>query len=261
MISKFWKTRTILLSALWTVTFLCLFSCSSTEIDNDSPPEQQYAEGERLLNKDRYIESIERFRILKSRYPYSKYAALASLRIGDAHFKEEAFLESASAYKIFQELYPKHEKVPYALFQMGESHFKLLPSTEDRDLEPAVSALSTYSKLAQTFPSSEYTAEAKKRIDELKAILADKEAYVGDFYFKRDLYESALGRYLDLIREYPTSKYREEALYRIAYSYNEMGDKTRANIALSQLFDEFPDGKYLSNGKNLEKKIAEKKGE
>lgn len=261
MDSKFWVFRCFALSVVYTAAFFCAFSCSVTEIDNDSPPEKQYEEGERLLSKDRYIESIERFRILKSRYPYSKYAALASLRIGDAHFKEEAYLESASAYKIFQELYPKHEKVPYALFRMGESHFNQMPSSEDRDLEPAISALDAYEKLTKQYPNSEFTGEANKRIIELKSILSDREAYVGDFYFKRELYESALGRYLDLIREYPTSKHKEEALFRIAYSYNELGDASRAKIALHQLYEEFPNGSYLSNGKKLENAIAKKKGE
>src|SRR3989344_7372856 len=99
----------------------CLLGCSATTIDNDSPPEVQFAEGERLLKKDRILEAVERFRILKSRYPYSKYAALASLKIGDAHFQEESFPEAAAAYKIFRELYPKHEEAGYALYRIGET--------------------------------------------------------------------------------------------------------------------------------------------
>ncbi|MFX6218501.1 outer membrane protein assembly factor BamD, partial [Acinetobacter baumannii] len=77
---------------------------------NDSPAEKQYSEGERLLKKDRYVEAVERFRVLKSRYPYSKYAALATLRIGDVHFQEESYIEAAAAYKVFRELYPKHDQ-------------------------------------------------------------------------------------------------------------------------------------------------------
>ncbi|RYZ98298.1 MAG: outer membrane protein assembly factor BamD, partial [Proteobacteria bacterium] len=165
-----------------------LTGCSTVTIDNDSPAEEQYAEGERLLSKDRYLEAVERYRILKSRYPYSKYAALATLRIGDTHFQEEAFLESASAYKIFRELYPRHEKAPYALYRTGESFYNLLPSSEDRDLEPAQDAIYSYTQLLREFPNSEFEEPAKKRVAELRVRLAAKEEYVGNYYFKRELY-------------------------------------------------------------------------
>lgn len=229
-------------------------SCSSTVIDNDSPPEAQYAEGERLEKKDRYMEAVERFRILKSRYPYSKYAALATLKIGDVHYKDEAYLEAAAAYKIFRELYPKHEMAPYALYRIGESFYMQMPSTTDRDLDPAQSAIDAYTKLILEYPNSGQKAEAEKRIHELRGKLAEKESYVGDFYFKRELYQAAAGRYAFLLEQYPDFTYNEKALYRLAYSFERMGEYAKAEQSLDRLEREFP--KDAHDRKDLRKKIV-----
>jgi outer membrane protein assembly factor BamD len=224
-------------ASLW----IGLSGCSAATIDNDSPVEAQYAEGERLLGKERTIEAVERFRILKSRFPYSRFAALATLRIGDAHFQEEAFLEAVSAYKIFRELYPRHERANYALFRIGEASFQQLPSTVDRDLEPAQGALAAFSELAKD--KGEFQEQAAKRIKEIRERLASREAYVGEFYFIRENYQSAALRYAQLLEEYPESPLREEGLYRLAYSLERVGDFKRAERALSQLQTEFPSTK------------------
>lgn len=243
------------LYTLCLVYLLVTTGCSVVSIDNDSPPEEQYAEGERLLSKDRYLEAVERFRILKSRYPYSKYAALATLKIGDAHYQEEAFLESASAYKIFRELYPRHEMAPYALFRIGESYRQLLPGTNDRDLEPAQDAIYSYSQLLKEFPGSQYENDAKARIGELRAQLAAKEEYVGDYYFKRQQYSAAASRYDYLLDNFPDVPKKEDNLYRLAYSWERLGEYQKADSALARLDDEFPAGKDSALRADLRGKV------
>lgn len=229
--------------------------CSGVVMDNDTPAEQQYAEGERLLNKDRYLEAVERFRILRSRHPHSKYAALASLRIGDAHFKEEAFLEAASAYKIFRDLYPRHEQAPYALFRIAESHYQMMPSTNDRDLDPAQMAMEAYSRLSKDYPGDPQVRLAQERIKELRAKLAAQEEYVGDFYYKRELFQAAAGRYGFLLDNYPEAPRREEHLYRLAQSLERMGEYRKAEGTLDDLDQSFPAGAKDSARTSLRAKV------
>lgn len=243
-----------LLSAYLLISFVA--GCSAVTIDNDSPPETQFAEGERLLNKERFIEAVERFRILKSRYPYSKYAALASLRIGDSHFKEEAYIEAASAYKIFRELYPKHEQAAYALERIGECHYNLMPSTSDRDLEPALSAIEAYTQLIRDYPNAPQRSEAEKRIRELRGKLAEKEDYIADFYFRKEFYQAAAGRYQGLIDSYPEFGYNEQSLYRLAYSFERLGEYKKSAETLDRLEKDHPKGRFDSDAKDLRKKIA-----
>lgn len=233
-----------------------LAGCSTETIDNDSPAEVQYQEGERLLKRDRYVEAVERFRVLKSRYPYSKYAALATLKVGDAHFQEESYIEAAAAYKVFRELYPKHEMAAYAQWRIGESHYNEVPSSVDRDLESAQSAIDAYKQLLKEYPADEHAAEAGKKIHELTGKLAEKEQYVADFYYKRELYQAAAGRYATLVDTYSEFGRNREGLYRLAFSYERMGEYRKANDTLDRLDTDFPDGKDNSDRKKLRTLIA-----
>ena len=238
-----------------TLAVIFLHACSGVTLDNDSPPEVQYAEGERLLKKDRFMESIERFRILKSRYPYSKYAALASLRIGDAHFQEESFPEAAAAYKIFRELYPKHEQAAYALFRIGESHYNLMPSTSDRDLDPAASALEAYNQLLKEYPNDPNHSVAEKRILDLRLKMAQKEEYIADFYYKREQYGSAVGRYTTLLEAYPDFGNKENAMYKLAASLERVGELKKAHDKIETYLAAYPDGHWKKDATNLQKKL------
>lgn len=258
-------THSLSLSKLLTALSVLLLStqfwaCSAVTIDNDSPPEAQYAEGERLLQRERYIEAVERFRILKSRYPYSKYAALASLRIGDAHFQEEAYIEAASAYRVFRELYPKHEQAGYALQRIGECHYNLMPSTADRDLEPATSAIAAYNQLLREYPNSPHKVDAEKRIRELRGKLAEKENYVANFYYKKEHYQASAGRYASLLENYPDFGYNEEALYRLAHSYERLGEYQKALTTMDRLEQEHPQSRFAARIKDLRGKVETEAG-
>ena len=66
---------------------------------------------------------------IKSRFPYSKYAVLAELRLADAEFGAEQYLEAIDSYRLFIKFHPTHEMVAngYASFQIGEAYYKQLP--------------------------------------------------------------------------------------------------------------------------------------
>lgn len=251
--------RTIRPLSLHGLVVLALFTifaaCSAETIDNDSPPEKQYAEGERLLGKDRYAEAVERFRVLKSRYPYSKYAALATLKIGDAHYQEESYVEAAAAYKVFRELYPKHEQAAYALYRIGESYFNEVPSTVDRDLDSAHSAIDAYKQLVKDYPNYEKVKDAEKKAHDLTKKLAEKEDYVANFYWKRELYQAAAGRYAYIVENYGDFGMNRDSLYRLAFCYERMGEYRKAADTLARLDSDFPEGKEGRDRKTLWTKI------
>lgn len=231
--------------------FTFFAACSAETIDNDSPPEKQFEEGDRLLKKDRYVEAVERFRILKSRFPYSKYAALATLKIGDAHFQEESYIEAASAYKVFRELYPRHEMAAYAQYRIAESYVNEMPSTVDRDLDPAHSAIEAYELLLKEYPSYEKAKDSEKQVHDLKFKLAQKEDYIANFYYKRELYQAAAGRYAYIVENFGDFGLNRDSLFRLAFSYERMGEYRKAADTLARLDGDFPEGKDGKDRKNL----------
>lgn len=186
-----------------------LFGKSGEEIE--STPQTMAYEGIESMNKGNYKTAAETFSNLKDRYPYSRYAILAELKLGDVLYLEKNYIEAAAAYADFERLHPKNEAVPYVIYQQGMCYFVQM-STPDRDPIPSVNAIQTFVRLQDLYPDSQYASMANARLVEAQNILAGHEFFVGEFYFKMDAYKAALGRFMSLIKNYPDTGYHGRAL-------------------------------------------------
>lgn len=185
---------------------------SSTATEKSA--DQLAIEGMQKMQKKDYEDAIKDFQQLKERYPYSKYAMLAELKLGDAHFFNKEYAEAAIAYEEFSRLHPRNEVIPYVLYQIGMCHF-LAFTTVDRDQEETQLAIEAFQRLLQTFPDSEYALKAKKQLFECQKRIAAHEYEVGRLYYVMGEYYAAKER-LDLVnRKYPEALkdlgYEEEA--------------------------------------------------
>jgi len=66
--------------------FVDLFGKTSSTVNKNAA--QLAQEGMQKMREKKYGDALEAFKQIKEHYPYSKYAILAELKIGDAHFKE-----------------------------------------------------------------------------------------------------------------------------------------------------------------------------
>lgn len=164
--------------------------------------EQLAMDGMQQMRDKDYDDALKSFQKLKEHYPYSKYAILAELKLGDAHFYNKDYANAAIAYEEFARLHPRNEVVPYVLYQIGMCHF-LSFSTVDRDQEETRLAMEAFQRLIQTYPESEYAQRGRKQLFECQKRMAAYEFQVAQFYFRLEEYPSAKDR-LDLInRTYP----------------------------------------------------------
>lgn len=174
--------------------------------------EELAEKGMDYFDDEDYHDALKAFTTLKERYPYSRYAILAELKVADAHFYRKEYAEAIAAYSEFLQLHPKNDAIPYVLFQIGECYYKQLLS-EDRDQTPTRQAIAAYQRLLNEQPNSTYSDTAKERIQDCRKLLAQHELYVAKFYFKSKFYEAALGRFEGVLAGYkdvlPISKRRE----------------------------------------------------
>jgi outer membrane protein assembly factor BamD len=174
--------------------------------------EELAEKGMESFDDEDYSDALKAFTTLKERYPYSRYAILAELKVADAHFQREEYAEAIAAYVDFLQLHPKNDAIPYVLYQIGECYYKQLLS-EDRDQTPTRQAISAFQRLLKEHPESTYANTAKERVQNCRKLLAQHELYVAKFYFKSKYYEAALGRFEGVLAGYedvlPLDKRRE----------------------------------------------------
>jgi outer membrane protein assembly factor BamD len=162
-----------------------------------------------------YRRAIEKFERLKDFYPYSRYAPLAELKIGDAHYRLEEYEEAIFAYEEFEKLHPRNEAIPYVIYQIGRCYFDQI-DTVDRDQTPTRKAIESFQHLQKQFPKDQYARTAEGHLNKCHKTLAGNEYIIGLFYFKSKHYEAAQHRFMAVISKYPDFGYHQKALQYLA---------------------------------------------
>ena len=251
-------------------TLICLLFLSAcatagpTRNTYDEAVQRAFAEAEEALEDGDYLDATSRYQAIKARFPYTKYAALAELRLGDAYFDQEKFPLAISQYRSFLKLHPNHEKSVYAHFRIAESYvgqmpddWFLLPPGHEKDLAKTRDALREVNLFLRRFPESDQVEEAKSMSQKARRQLADHEFYVATFYLDRGKPEAAAMRLTYLLENYQGVGLDPNALFLLARAYLELGDVDKAKEALGDLIEFFPTHEFAEDARTY---LAEKLG-
>lgn len=238
------------LNGLLLLIFALFVGCSSAEKFDTSTPEGAFKQAESLEKDELYEEAIAKYADVKNKFPYSKLATEAELKIADINYKREAYIEAQSAYQLFKEFHPKHPKSDYVTFRLAMSYFNQLPSTIDRDLSVAEKAILYFDEVLSSYPNSEYAAEAREKRHAALKMLAEKEMYIADFYAKKKMFDSALRRYEAVLKNYPNLGLDAAALYGAAMSAIKSGERERGQQYLKNLYALYPNSDEARRAKS-----------
>ena len=143
--------------------------------------------------------------------------------------KPEMFLETlqddAPAELIrFLKVYPKDKNLDYAYYLLGICYFEQIVD-EKKDMQSTIQSKETFKTLVKKFPNTEYAIDAKFKLDLIDDVLASKEIYIGRYYLDKKKWIAAINRFRNVIDDYETTVYTEEALYRLVEVYYIIGLK------------------------------------
>ena len=69
--------------------------------------------------------------------------------------------------------------------------------------------------------------------------LADRELYVGEFYYRSAQYNASIVRLEYFLAKYPNAKGIDKALLYLAMSYRELGNQEKSDFYLNRLQTEY----------------------
>jgi outer membrane protein assembly factor BamD len=241
------RARTLLLA------LLPLLACSSGrvsftgEIKYAKTAEENYEAGLDEMKQENWVEAGKFYEHVRTKYPFSKFAALSELRQADSKFLQSRFPEAAESYTAFVTAHPTHEEADYAAFRAAlsrhndaPSDFVLFPPAYEKDQKSLRSAVELLTAFLKERPSAKQVPEAKKLLAEVNRKLAAHEVYVAEFYWKRERWAGAAMRYEALVREFPGTPQEPEALLRMGQAYARLEEKFRAQQALQKLIARYP---------------------
>ncbi|HHL39036.1 MAG TPA: outer membrane protein assembly factor BamD [Deltaproteobacteria bacterium] len=184
---------------------------------------------------------------LMDEYPLSKYALEAQLKLADIYYSVTRYEDANAYYTSFVAIHPSHPKAPYAQFQKGMCRLREVLSV-DRDQTSTQKAIFSFEDVIARYPDSPYAGKARSIITFLRRRLAEREFYVGKFYFKDKNYKGALYRFSGILRDYPDAGITDKALYYLGKSYSRLGEEKRAKEVFARLRARFPDSPYAASG-------------
>lgn len=216
----------------------CASTSGSGKKDNYlASAQKNFDAATKLLAEERYEDARSFFDHVRSKYPYSQYAALSDLRIADAYYGEKKWVQAADSYDFFLKFHPRHDDAEIATFRLAKSYIECLPSSfflfpknYTRDQKAAKDALAAVETLLERFPSTKLLQEATIMKADILEKLALREIHIARFYQSRDRWMGAFSRFETVVQRYPDTECAAEALYqaaKIAQTHLKDGEKAR----------------------------------
>ena len=220
-----------------------LISCASQGPKRIDSAGDLYIDGVNYLQAKKYSKAIEKFNILRENRPFDSLAIVAAVKLGDTYFAQKEYVMAAGIYEDFFKSHPEDENVPYVLSRLGECYEKEA-LTIDRDQTHTLKGIERLTYLKNRYPNSPHTQESIPRLDRMLQRLADRELYVGEFYYRSSQYNACIIRLEYLLAKYPETRGRDKALFYLALSHRELGNQEKSDFYLNRLQAEFPNSLY-----------------
>ncbi len=219
-------------------------------------PQTRSSAGELILLgrenlKDRNFERArEAFNRILLEYPESNVRSEALLSLAESFYADKDYQEAKFQYEKFIQLYPVNPQTPRALYFLAMSDYQELNSV-DRDQTQTRGALKNFRRLVRQFPQNAMVSEVRPKIRDLETRLAAKQLYIGRFHYSSSNYQSAIPRFLRLLKEFPKAPAADDALYYLADSYAREENYSKAGQALNRLIRDFPKSPYRRKAERL----------
>jgi outer membrane protein assembly factor BamD len=244
------KVNILIATAILAVTIVaCGGRSGGGSVEYSVSAQKNYEKGLKELEGKDWVAASKYFGFIKSRFPYSKYAVLAELRLADAEFGAEQYLEAIDSYRLFIKFHPTHEMVQngYAQFRIGEAYYQQLPSdfwmfppSYEKDQSSTEDAANELKSFLDKYPDSPYRGKAKEIVVKVGKRLADHEWYVARYYWDRGKPMATVLRLRRLLERYRGVGYDVDALWLLGRAYVAVAMPDRARGVWKELVEKYP---------------------
>ncbi len=212
----------------------------------ERPVDLLYSVGSQSLDRGNWGGAVLYFKEVERQHPYSEWARRAILMQAYAHYQAGQYNEAVGDADRFVSLYPGNASAVYAYYIKAVCYFEQILDV-GRDQASTQQALAALSEVVKRYPTTEYAADARVKLDLVNDQLAGKELAIGRWYEAHNQPFAALGRFKTVIDTYQTTAQTPEALFRLVEVDLQLGlvDEAKKNAAV--LGKNFPgDRWYIS---------------
>jgi len=218
-----------LFKIIFIIIFFSLSSCSKEEEINilkDENLELQmvdaYREALKAFNEQDVLFAAKKFNEAELLYPQSIWAPKAALMAAYSYYTQDYFGDATFELERFIKTYPNNPKIDYAHFLLAMCYYESIID-EKKDLRPLLRAQEKFKFVIKEYPTTDFALDSQFKLDLIFDMLASKEIYLGKHYMKKEKWVAAINRFKNVVEEYSTTIYVEEALHRLVEIYYKIG--------------------------------------
>tara|TARA_B100000131_G_scaffold187558_1_gene180495 strand:- start:2713 stop:3561 length:849 start_codon:yes stop_codon:yes gene_type:complete len=243
-----------------------LFSCknnkevSKPEIKNEDINAlmiEAYKEGLAELENGYAILAAKKFNEAEILYPQSIWAPRSSLMAAYSFYSQDYYEDSINELIRFLNTYPNNVRTDYARYLLAMNYYEQIIN-EKKDLGPILEAKKNFIIVKENFANSDFALDAEYKLNLIEEMLASKEMYLAKYYSDKEKWIPAINRYKEVLENYNTTIYVEEALHRLVEIYYRLGLTDEAKKYASMLGYNYQSGEWYEKSYKIFNKNYEK---
>ena len=246
--------------------FIIFTSCADNSIKESVVKEKKlenqvkeaYLEGLKALDEGDVLFAAKKFNEVEILFPQSDLAPKSSLMAAYSYYAQDYYEDCIMELQRFLRVYPKYKHLDYAYYMLGIAYYEQIVD-EKKDTFSIIKAKEYFNYLNRNYPNTEYSVDASFKIELINDILAAKELYIGRYYVDKKKWIPAINRFKNVIDDYDTTIYVEEALYRLVEIYYLLGLNQEAKKYANLLGYNYQSSEWYENSYMLFDKKYKKK--
>ena len=244
---------------------LILFGSCSKEVSKETlikekslelQVEEVYKEAMEALNDGDVLFAAKKFNEAEILFPQADSAPQSALMAAYSYYTQDYYGDALAELKRFLKVYPTHKDLAYVYYMLAICYYEQIVD-EKKDLQSIINAKENFNIIIKKYPNSEYAIDAEFKIDLIDDILAAKEMYLGRYYFDRKKWVASINRFREIIDNYDTTIYAEEALHRLVEVHYTIGLIDEAEKYAQLLGYNYLSSKWYENSYSLFDKTYE----
>ena len=248
------------------VILILLSSCSKEPLKNtiikekslELQVEEAYKEGMEALNSGDVLYASKKFNEAEILFPQADSAPQSALMAAYSYYIQDYYGDAIAELKRFLKVYPAHKDIGYVYYMIAICYYEQIVD-EKKDLQSIINAKKNFNIVLKDYPNTEYAIDAEFKIDLINDILAAKEMYLGRYYFDRKKWIPAINRFREIVDNYDTTVFAEEALHRLVEVHYTIGLTDEAEKYAQLLGYNYQSSKWYENSYSLFDKTYKKR--
>lgn len=239
---------------LLALIILGVAACNNTQqIVKKGTPDQKLELAQKLYNKGDYIRSIQIYDELIVLYRGTPKIEEIYYNYAYAHYKQKDYILASYHFKYYAKTFINSPRTEECLYMSALCKYHDSPAynLDQTSTEEAIKEMQLFINF---YPNSSRIVEANKIIDELRLKLTLKDFDKAKLYYNTGDYKAAAYAFEQHVKDFPSSEYKEEAMYLAVKSYYEYAKMSVASkqleryqmsvTAFNKYHEKYPQGVY-----------------